>query len=136
MNTVTVKRLLDEDGITKIIEVPLTNLDKSVTLFEADWNLLLRLGLDPRFRFSLGHVVQRGVGRLSVARLISNAGAGEKVQYLDSNPFNLRRTNLVNSIGGGKVSTRDKLAPSNRPHTVLNRKAQINTIDIKPSWKQ
>lgn len=60
MTTVTITKFLDEDGITSLIKVPLTNTDQSVTLFQEDWDLLVSLGVNPFWRFSLGHVVQRG----------------------------------------------------------------------------
>lgn len=133
MNTITVTQLLDEDGITNLIKVPLSNHDQSVILDEADFNLLVSLGVSPLWRFQLGQVYVSGKGRISVARLITNAGLGEAVHYRDGSTINLRRSNLINSVGRGKGSTRDQL---NQPRAVFKRKVQIKIIEIKPSWKQ
>jgi len=85
MTTVTVTKLY-EDGIT-VIKVPLSNQDQSVTLDPADFDLLISLGVSPVWRFSLGQVVVSGRGRVSVARLISNAGLGEAVKFKDGSPL-------------------------------------------------
>src|SRR5437879_5988900 len=101
MKTIEVTHFLDEDGIP-LVSVPLTNIDKNVTLYQEDFNRLFQSGLDPRWRLSLGQVLERGSARVSVARLVANAKKGDKIQYLDRNPCNLRRDNLVAAAGGGK----------------------------------
>src|SRR5947209_6839988 len=117
----------DHDGL-RIVSVPLNNVDKQVILDEEEFDLLMSLCLDPWWRLSANLVVR---GTIPIARIILDAKKGEKVQYLDGNPLNLRRSNLIKTIGGGKSSTRDKL----NKHNVLRKKIELDHIHILPSWE-
>src|SRR5581483_11715317 len=90
---------IDQDG-TPIVFVPITNSNQTAVLFEEDFNRLTDIGLDPRWKLANGQVLERGRSRLSIARLVADAKAGEKIQLKDRNPFNLRRDNLVTAKGG------------------------------------
>lgn len=131
---IEITHFLDEDG-SPLVSVPLTNADANVTLYEADFNLLYQSGLDPRWRLSMGQVIERGRGRVSVARLVANAGKGDKIQYLDRNPCNLKRDNLVTAEGSGQSNAMDKLDVSNRSHRFLKGKVELRHIHQPPSWE-
>jgi hypothetical protein len=88
---IEITHFLDEDG-SPLVTVPLTNTDAEVILYEADFNSLYQSGLDPRWRLSMGQVIERGRDRVSVARLVANARKGDKIQYLDRNPAILNET--------------------------------------------
>jgi hypothetical protein len=128
-----IKQHRDEDG-NHVVSVPLTNTDKTVKLFQEDFDRLMRSGLDPRWRLSNGEVFERGRSRLSIKRLIADAAKGEKVQLLDGDPCNLRRDNLITTPGGGKYKARDKLGYMERPHRFLNR-VELKRITIPASWE-
>jgi hypothetical protein len=124
---------LDEEG-NSIVLVPLTNSDQSAVLYQEDFNSLIDKGLDPRWRISNGQIIERGKGRVSIARLIADAGKGDKVQYKDRNPCNLKRDNLVTAAGGGRQVTRDKLLPANRPHSFL-RNVELKSTEKVVPWQ-
>jgi hypothetical protein len=133
MNTaiVTVTHFLD-DGGTPIVSVPLTNTNKNAILCQSDFNELIRLGVDPRWKLATGQVFQRGENHVSVARLIANAKKGEKVQYRDGDTLNLKLNNLITSHGAGRFTERDKL---NREYVTLKDKVELNHIHQLPSWE-
>lgn len=131
---IEITHFLDEDG-SPLVSVPLTNAEASVTLYEADFNSLHQSGLDPRWRLSMGQVIERGRGRVSVARLVANAKKGDKIQYLDRNPCNLKRDNLVTAEGNAKSNAMDKLDLSNRSHQFLKEKVELKHIHQLPSWE-
>lgn len=95
---IEITHFLDEDG-SALVSVPLTNSDTNVILYESDFNSLYETGLDPRWRLSMGQIIERGRDRVSVARLVADAKKGDKIQYLDRNPCNLKRDNLVTAEG-------------------------------------
>jgi hypothetical protein len=120
---------IDQDG-TPIVFVPLQNSDQSAVLFEEDFNRLIDIGLDARWKLANGQVLERGRSRLSIARLVADAKAGEKILLKDRNQFNLRRDNLVTAKGGSsRETTRDRLSPDTRPHNFLN------TVKLKHTHK-
>src|SRR5436190_93838 len=108
---------LDEDGVTPLVSVPLTNCDKNVILYQSDFNSLYEMGVNPLWRLSNGQVFERGRQRLIISRLIVDAQSGDKVQILDKDPCNLRRSNLLLSVGSRKSKTAaDRLSAKDRPH--------------------
>jgi hypothetical protein len=110
-----------DDKGKEVAIVPLMNSTDKATIYEDDFRLLMGLGLLPYWKWSTGQVcVGNGNGNLSIARLLLDAGKGQKVVYLDQDRTNLRRENLVLSTGGGKSRTRDQIVithklRSNRP---------------------
>ena len=130
---IEITHFLDEDGIP-LVSVPLTNSDQKVTLYQDDFNQLYSMGLDPRWRLSIGQVLERGKGRVSISRLVANANPGDKIQYLDRDPCNLRRENLLTASGAGKYKTRDVFDPMTRKNTFLKEKVSLKHIYINPSW--
>jgi hypothetical protein len=131
---VTITHTIDYDGITPIVLVPLTNLDDTnVTLHEEDFDLLLSLALDFRWRLSANLVIAKG--KFPVARIIADAKAGHKVLYRDGSPLNLKRSNLVIAQGGAsKTDARELL--KNRPAIFRRRKVELKHITNEPSYKQ
>jgi hypothetical protein len=127
---VTVTHELDPDGNTQLITVPLTNVDQSAVIFKEDFDFLLSLGVDPRWRLSANLVLVRGKHE-PVSRLIVDARKGEKVRYKDGDPTNLRRSNLFKVSGAGKSDAQEKQKtnPSMRTEPV-----RINYRNIPPSW--
>ena len=123
----------DSDG-NKLVAVPLTNVDNKAILYESDFDKLLKLGIDPRWRFTVNQVFERGKARVSIARLIRNAGLKESVRYLDKDPCNLRTENLVICPGGGRYGTTERLNPETRPTRVFD-KVELEHKNVLPSWK-
>jgi hypothetical protein len=131
--TVTITHSRDQDG-NKIVSIPVTNSDKPAILYLEDFNLLKSLGLDFQWRLNSNVVFSKG--NLPVARLIANPADGEKVQYIDENRLNLKRSNLVVSKGQARsVNTRNQLA--NKPIPVrIGEREELNYVYIKPLWEQ
>ncbi len=97
----------------QLVSLPLYNEDDVVILEERDFNELMDLGLSLTWTLRHGVVWVRCNGRaISVARLILDLGSGQVVKYLDKNPTNLRRSNLVVSNGPSKHRARDNMEPS------------------------
>lgn len=89
------------------------------TIYQSDYNLLIRLGANFNwFITSSGTVGFHSPGGhlFRIARLIANAGEGEKVTYIDGDNLNLRRTNLRLVKGHGSYNEREKLAETQRDH--------------------
>jgi hypothetical protein len=74
--------------------VPLAHSDKTATVDAADFETLMARGVSPRWKLSQAGKVMVGANK-TVARLIANAQRGQWVKYLDSDPTNLRRSNLI-----------------------------------------
>ena len=56
------------------------------------------------------NVYVRNNGReVSIARLILDADKGQKVSYLDGDPTNLTRPNLIRLAGSSKFRARDQI---------------------------
>jgi hypothetical protein len=119
-----------EDGCP-VVSVPLTNIDKSAVLYREDFDRLMTLNVDPRWRLGMGRVLERGRGQVPIARLVANAKKGEKVQHIDKNPYNMKRENLVNTAGAGKNSI-DKVALDNK---ILRERVEVLHTYIQPSWE-
>jgi len=128
---IEIKHDLDADGLTPIVLVPLNNSDQKVTLYETDFEALLQKGLLPNWRLSSGKVLERG-SPISVARLVADAKAGEKIYLKDKNPCNLRRDNLLIASGGNsRTSARQKRLSEQRPHYPI----ELKHIQTEVPWK-
>jgi hypothetical protein len=128
--TITVTHLRDTDG-SAIVKVSLINQDnKEAILNEEDFNLLLSLGVSPCWLLTSNLVLSRG--KISVARIIHDAKAGEKIKYIDGDPCNLRRSNLFITVGSAKYDARANL--KNKPK-VVPEKINITHIQQRPSWE-
>jgi hypothetical protein len=114
----TTVRIIHEDGICR---VPIVNFtDGFVALEEDDLETLLELGLDMRWRFSNGNIwAQSGHKRVSIARLICDAGPGQQVIFVDRNPFNMLRKNMALGDGRAKYRARDRIDFSTRKRQVI-----------------
>src|SRR5262245_54692542 len=113
--TVDITHFMDEDGEDALVRVPLSKSDNEVILYQEDFDRLYQAGLDPRWKLMLGQVYTRGRKKTCIARLILDGRKGEKIQYLDGNPLNLKRDNLLSARGAGKHNSLDsiKLRPAN-----------------------
>jgi len=117
---IEIEHTTDDEG-KDIARVPLMNSADKATVYEDDFKFLMDLGVSPHWKWSTGQVsVGNGKGNLSIARLLIDAGKGQKIIYLDQDRTNLRRQNLVVSTGGGKFRTREQIVithnlRSNRP---------------------
>jgi hypothetical protein len=129
--TVTVTLLLDEDGETQLISVPLTNIDRSAILWKDDFDLLMSLGVSPEWRLNANLVLPKGK-QTPIARLVKDAKKGDKVRYLDGDPLNLKGTNLVIVQGAGKSNARERQL--NRPIPFKTGKVKLQYKNIPPSW--
>lgn len=122
-----------QDG-TKIVSIPMTNVEgKEAVLYLEDFMLLRSLMVDIRWRLAANVVLAKGKEQLSIARIITNAKSGERVQYLDGNSLNLRRSNLVVTLGGAaRSNARDALLA--KPASL--ERFEIEEIYINPPWKE
>jgi hypothetical protein len=77
-----------------LVIVPLSNSNKTVTLDAADFDTLMAKGVSPKWKLSQAGKVMAGDNK-TVARVILEAPMGLRVKYLDNDPTNLRRDNLV-----------------------------------------
>lgn len=127
---ITIEHSLDEDGVP-IVSIPVSNSNKNATLFEEDYNLLVSIGVDPRWRLSANCVLAKG--KSPIARLIADAKSGETIRYKDRDSLNLKRDNLVTVIGAaGRSNAREKLAE--KPVT-FRETVKVNHIHMRPSWE-
>jgi hypothetical protein len=132
MKEITVTHRIIDD--TPVVFVPIENSDKEVKLYQDDFNYLVRHGIDLRWKLVNGQIMERGT-RLSITRLVANAGAKQKVSLRDGNPLNLMRGNLLIGPGGGRFNPKDRLLNyEERPHK-LN-KPTINHQYINPKVLQ
>jgi hypothetical protein len=122
---------LDDDG-EPVVTVSLTNTDKKAVLYQEDYNKLIEQGLDPRWKFLQNRVVLRGERKIAISRLIMKAGKGDIIKYLDWNPLNLKRTNLMVAKGAGKSTA--KLSPHNRTYQLLKQKGELIHTETLPSY--
>lgn len=109
------------EGRRRTVTVPLSNSKRKVTLYSDDFELLTHRGLGLPWRLEAGTVWVRNSDpihrKLSIARLIADAGQRQNVKYIDLNPLNLLRSNLVLCPGGAKFRTWECVKPSlRRPH--------------------
>jgi len=123
-------RIIHDNGICR---VPIANFpDKYVSLYEEDLEELLALGIDMHWKFSNGNVwVGSGNKRIAVARLICDADVGQQVFFLDRNPFNMLRENLVLAPGRAKYRARHKLEFSVHSANKLRREELIVEHDVR-----
>jgi hypothetical protein len=70
-----------------------------------DYNDLVALKVYPNWQLRGGQVGARGPFGLEilVARVLTDAGAGQRVVFLDGNPLNLRRSNIGLQVWGTAV---------------------------------
>jgi hypothetical protein len=129
--TVTVTHMRDTDG-SAIVKISLINQDdKEAILDEEDLLLLMSLGVSPCWLLTSNLVLARG--KISVARLIVDAKAREKIKYVDGNSCNLRRSNLFITVGGSaKFDARSAL---NKRPKVVQEKINIKHVQQRPSWE-
>jgi hypothetical protein len=95
-----------------VIQRPLTNSDREVSIYEEDFKELLRLGIDPRWSLTQGQVMVRVPNRnnlSNVARLLMDAKANQVVKFLNKDKCDLTRENLVIEKGPGKYDARKVL---------------------------
>jgi hypothetical protein len=103
-SVITIIHRIEND--TAIVEVPLTNSDKVVRLYQETFDELIAKKLSPVWKLVRGQILEVG-SNLSVTRLAADAKAGHKVRLLDKEPTNLRRDNLA--ITSGMSNAKDKL---------------------------
>lgn len=92
-----------------VVNVPLSRFGEGEAFLDLeDYNELTALKLYPNWSMLGGSVFARGPFglRLIVARVLTDAKAGEVVEYLDGDPLNLRRGNL--SIRDGFSTKHDR----------------------------
>lgn len=106
---------------SSVIAIPLgPNGSKGVAHIERDdWMFLLKLGLSPNWYLSpSGHPTvaahRAKGGRVTVSRVLLDAGPRQTVRFVDGNPRNLRRENLqLCDNGSATRRDRDFLTPEN-----------------------
>lgn len=102
----------DADG-QQLVHVALANTDRRATLYAEDYDRILAAGFSPcwsitstggRFEYVLvaARSPANGKRSLTVARLVAEAGKGQRVGYSDNDRLNLRRDNLTINQGPAK----------------------------------
>jgi hypothetical protein len=102
----------DADG-QQLVHAALANTDRRATLYAEDYERILAMGFSPcwsitstggRFEYVLvaARSTANGKRSLTVARLVAEAGKGQRVGYLDGDRLNLRRDNLTINQGPAK----------------------------------
>lgn len=108
----------NQDNQRNAVHVPLEHNDKPAIIYEDDFALLMDMGVSPRWAYNaatMGHVkVYSNNKILSVARILVDAGKGERVQFLNGNRTDLRRDNLVIAKGAGNMRDREYVLKSHR----------------------
>jgi hypothetical protein len=117
MKTVTVRHTYDEDG-QDIILVPLARGGEA-TLYQTDFNALLDLGISLSWnRLPNGYVVAPAAkapgNSIQVARVIVDAGPGERLKYVNGDLTDLRSKNLCLLSAKG-ATRRDRDLISDKP---------------------
>jgi hypothetical protein len=95
----------------EIVSVPLRNSTGRAILYAEDFTMLLNLGLAPTWVYEHQQVFS---GKVSVARLIVDAGPRQQVIYCDKDTCNLRRDNLAVTVGNGKFRAREMIRANQR----------------------
>lgn len=87
------------------VHVPLArNGEAEATIDFEDYQYLVSLGVSPNWQQSGRSVSARTPkGNMLVGRILMDAKAGQRVQYKDGNPLNLKRDNLSIRDGGFSV---------------------------------
>lgn len=87
------------------VRVPLArNGEAEATIDFEDYQTLISLGVSPNWQQTGRSVTARTPkGNMLVGRILMDAKAGQRVQYEDGNPLNLRRGNLSLREGGFSV---------------------------------
>lgn len=104
--------LIDEGG-KQLCYVPLGRSGTvAATIWKEDFDFLLKLGMSANWsKIGTSYVAcnsgKAKGNKLQVARVLMDAGSGECIRYLDGNPFNLRRENLV-VIASKRAFRRDR----------------------------
>ena len=76
---------------------------------------LIRLGVNMKWKLANGAVwSQMNNRKVSVARLICDAGVNQRVLFLDRDPLNMLRENMVLAPGVGKYRARDQIVITHR----------------------
>jgi hypothetical protein len=101
---ITVEHRIEND--TAIVEVPLSNSDRVVRMYQQTFDELINRKLSPVWKLVRGQVLEVG-SNLSVTRLAGDALAGQKVRLLDHDATNLRRDNIAITLGTSNA--KDKL---------------------------
>ena len=103
-------RIVPNKENPSLLELTLTKSKAKVLIDEEDFNDLMGLDISMDWILFEGLVwVRRGDQRISIARLIRDAGKGTKIVYKDGNQLNLRRDNLIIATGAGKASPKQQL---------------------------
>lgn len=130
---IEVTHFKNPDGNEHVVQVPLDHNEKPATIYEDDFKLLMDMGVSPRWSYNastMGHVkVSCNNKLLSIARILVDAGKGQKVQFLNGDRTDLRRDNLVVASGAGNQRDRDYLLKS---HRFLPNRPQVKHV-IKTS---
>lgn len=100
---------IDDSG-EKIVVVPLSNSYLKAKLYEKDFAELVEFGAGLPWKFTQGQVVVRNNNKnVNVGRLIVDADKGAKISFVDGNPVNLCKSNLIRIAGSAKYRARDQL---------------------------
>jgi hypothetical protein len=88
------------------VHVPLGRDGENEAVLDLDdYNDLVALKVYPNWQLRGGQVGARGPFGLEilVARVLTDAGAGQRVVFLDGNPLNLRRSNIGLQVWGTAI---------------------------------
>jgi hypothetical protein len=107
------------DNDREVYSVPLSNSLQRVNIYREDYDYLTGIGCGLPWQLHLGYVAVRNERKLvSIGRILASAGEGQKVSFIDHNPFSLRKDNLFLRPGGGKIRTTEALVRSFRHNPI------------------
>jgi hypothetical protein len=116
LKTIQIKHWADDAG-HKLVTIP-CGKDTSCVMDEDGLEELLALGVTPKFIFKDNVVALRmRQKQVGIPRLLCDCNAGQHIRYLDANPLNLRKSNLLRINGGSRYNARAQLLKRPFPKT-------------------
>jgi hypothetical protein len=112
MITITITHFKDERG-RALVRVPIARSDRFCTLEEQDFSALLELGTPVHWVWKQDCIWVRSGGKsIAIGRILLDCSPGQCLRYINHDPTDLRRDNLVLTNGMSKYRARDMLTRS------------------------
>jgi hypothetical protein len=121
MRTVKVRHY-SLDGL-KLVDITLRD-GEVCTLEQADFEELLKSGTPAAWKMFLNNVaVSLNKKNVQIARLLLDPDTGRSIRYLDGNPLNLRKDNLIVTNGRSRFRDRKLL-----PHKYTGKRVKLSHV--------
>jgi hypothetical protein len=97
----------DRNGL---VSIPLSNSERMVTMSEDDYNMLINLEVTfPWLLRQDAIYFKSGTSYINIGRLILDCSPGFKTSFIDADPCNMRRDNMLLLKGSSKTSARSEI---------------------------